>query len=87
LVSRSIRFSHANASAALPPHISALGRRLRQTAGRSGRPKRRQRLSAVSCAQRTPAGLPLGMPGMEEEIDGAMQQAPQPGRHFMNDAS
>ena len=30
--------------------------------------------------QRTPAGLPLGMPGMGEEIDGAVQQAPQPGR-------
>jgi hypothetical protein len=30
--------------------------------------------------QRTPAGLPSGIPGMEDEIDGAMQQAPQPGR-------
>ena len=28
-----------------------------------------------------PAGLPLGMPGMGDEMDGAMQQAPQPGRH------
>lgn len=27
-----------------------------------------------------PAGLPCGMPGMGDEIDGAMQQAPQPGR-------
>jgi len=25
----------------------------------------------------TPAGLPSGIPGMGEEIDGAMQQAPQ----------
>jgi hypothetical protein len=24
-----------------------------------------------------------GMPGMGEEIDGAMQQAPQPGRQFI----
>jgi hypothetical protein len=31
--------------------------------------------------QRTPAGLPCGMPGIGEEIDGAMQQAPQPRRH------
>jgi hypothetical protein len=58
-----------------------------QTAGRSGRPKRRQRFSAVSCAQRAPAGLPWGMPGIAEEIDGAMQQAPQPGRQFMNATS
>jgi hypothetical protein len=28
-----------------------------------------------------PAGLPCGMPGIGEEIDGAMQQAPQPLRH------
>ncbi len=28
--------------------------------------------------QRTPAGLPWGIPGIGEEIDGAMQQAPQP---------
>jgi hypothetical protein len=31
--------------------------------------------------------LPWGMPGMAEEIDGAMQQAPQPERQFMNDTS
>jgi hypothetical protein len=30
-----------------------------------------------------PAGLPLGMPGIGEVIDGAMQHAPQPGRHSM----
>lgn len=63
------------------PHISSEGRRLAQTAGRSGRPNRRQRLSGVSCTQRTPAGLPSGMPGIGDEIDGAIQQAPQPIRH------
>jgi len=31
----------------------------------------------------TPAGLPPGIPGIGEEIDGAMQQAPHRGRHFM----
>jgi oxygen-independent coproporphyrinogen-3 oxidase len=51
-----------------------------QTAGRSGRPNSAQRLSGVSWAQRTPAGLPPGMPGIGDEIDGAIQQAPQPGR-------
>lgn len=29
--------------------------------------------------QRTPAGFPLGMPGIGDEIEGAMQQAPQLG--------
>ena len=31
--------------------------------------------------QRTPAGFPSGIPGMTEEIEGAMQQAPHPVRH------
>jgi hypothetical protein len=31
-----------------------------------------------------PAGLPPGMPGMGLEIDGAIQQAPQPARQFMH---
>ena len=29
-----------------------------------------------------PAGLPLGMPGMGDEMDGAIQQAPQPSRQL-----
>lgn len=33
----------------------------------------------------TPAGLPSGIPGNALLIDGAMQQAPQPGRQFMSD--
>lgn len=48
-----------------------------QTAGRSGRPKIRQRSSSSSWMQRTPAGLPSGMPGIGLLIDGAMQQAAQ----------
>jgi len=32
-----------------------------------------------------PAGLPPGNPGKDEEIDMAIQQAPQSGRHSMND--
>ena len=47
----------------------------------------RQRLWASSCTQRTPAGLLMpsttGMPGMAELILGAMQQAPQPLRHWI----
>jgi hypothetical protein len=33
--------------------------------------------------QRTPAGLPFGMPGMALVIDGAVQQAPQCGRQII----
>jgi hypothetical protein len=60
--------------------MSGDGRKLWHTAGRSGLPKIMQRLASSNCRQRTPAGLPFGMPGMGEEMDGAMQQAPQPKR-------
>lgn len=73
--SRAIR--RVIASSFVWPHISKEGRNETQTAGRSGSPKTRQRPSLVSWTQRTPAGLPSGMPGMGEEIDGAMQQAAQ----------
>jgi hypothetical protein len=33
-----------------------------------------------------PAGLPPGRPGIDEEIDGAIQQAAQPGRHSWSDS-
>jgi hypothetical protein len=33
--------------------------------------------------QGTPAGLPFGMPGIGLEIEGAVQQAAQRGRHSM----
>jgi hypothetical protein len=33
--------------------------------------------------QGTPAGLPSGMPGIGDEIDGAMQQAEQALRQFI----
>ena len=78
-VLRSSAARYAIASALLWPHISVPGRKPLQTAGRSSIPKIRQRLSVVNWMQRTPAGLPPGMPGIGEEIDGAMQQAPQPG--------
>jgi hypothetical protein len=55
----------------------------RQTAGLSGLPKTRQRLSGLRCGQRTPAGFPSGMSGMGDEIDSAIQHAPQPILQFM----
>ena len=32
--------------------------------------------------QRTPAGLPLGMPGIGDVIEGAVQHAPHPARQL-----
>lgn len=32
---------------------------------------------------RSPAFFPLGIPGMGDDMEGAMQQAPQFSRHFM----
>ena len=53
------------------------GRKLTHTAGRSGLPNSAQRKSGNNCTQRTPAGFPRGIPGMADEMDGAMQHAPQ----------
>ena len=65
----------------LLPHISTLGCKLPQNAGRSGLPKIIQRFSLSSCMHRTPAGLPFGMPGMALLMDGAVQHAPQLSLH------
>ena len=77
-VSSSLR--KVNAAWRSVPHISIDGRSEAQNAGRSGLPNNLQRSDSSSCTQGTPAGLPVGMPGMGEVMDGAMQQAPQPGR-------
>ena len=79
-VSSSRRASLARAQSRLSPHISGSAPRDPQNAGRSGRPQRAQRKSARSCGQGTPAGFPRGRAGRTGEIEGAMQQAPQPGR-------
>jgi oxygen-independent coproporphyrinogen-3 oxidase len=44
----------------------------------------RHRLSSASWTHRAPAGFPFGIPGIGLEIDGAMQQAPQFSRQFMD---
>ena len=77
-VSISSRLSIASASSRFAPHMLSLGRRLAHTAGRPGWPKIAQRKSGNSCTHRSPARLPCGIPGIGEEIDGAMQHAPQP---------
>jgi hypothetical protein len=42
-----------------------------------------QRFSSVSWTHRTPAGFPFSMPGIGEDIEGAIQHAAQPMRHFI----
>ena len=86
-VSRSSWVRKRIACALDAPHISFDGINWEHTAGRSGWPKSWHRLSSSSCTHRTPAGLPCGMPGIGELIEGAMQQAPQPGRQFMDAAA
>jgi hypothetical protein len=56
-----------------------------QNAGRAGSPKIAHRISGNTCAHGIPAGLPCGMPGIGEVIDGAMQHAPQPVRQSMDE--
>ncbi|MDF9432391.1 hypothetical protein EM868_21780 [Cupriavidus gilardii] len=77
--------SQCSAASRDSPHISADGCRPPQKAGRSGRPNTAQRISGSNCAHGTPAGLPWGMPGRGEAIDGAIQQAPQSARQETSD--
>jgi hypothetical protein len=82
-VKSSSRISQARACtppSSTAPHISTEACSCPHTAGRSGCPKILQRSCSSSCTQGTPAGLPWGIPGMGEEMDGAVQQAAQPGR-------
>jgi len=85
-VSNSNAIKAASASSADAPHIASVGRRLTHTAGRSGLPNNAQRRSGNSWIQGIPAGLPPLIPGMGEEIEGAMQHAPQPLRQVMSEA-
>jgi hypothetical protein len=48
--------------------------------GRRGSPNSAQRKSGSNCTQGTPAALPSGIPGIGVVMEGAMQQAAQPGR-------
>src|SRR5574343_453682 len=73
-VSASRTLNQCNACSREVPHISSDGCRPAQHDGRSGRPKIVHRHSASRWAQGCPAGL------LRELIEGAMQQAPQPGR-------
>ncbi len=80
LVADSNRASHSSACSRVSPHISREGCNPAQKEGRSGEPNAMQRNSSSSCTHGTPAGLPCGMPGNGELMEGAMQQAAQWGR-------
>ena len=82
LVANSSAFRNAKACSRVSPHILCTGLKPIHTGGRSGFPKMRQLFSSLNCTHRMPAGLPLGMPGMGDEMDGAIQQAPQPSRQL-----
>ncbi|WP_245956758.1 hypothetical protein [Edaphovirga cremea] len=43
-------------------------------------------MASSNCTQRVLAGLPLGIPGMGLDIEGAMQQAPQSVRQSISSA-
>lgn len=73
--------SHCIACSRESQHISAEGFKPEQKVGRSGLSNSAQRLSSPSWIQLTPAGLPCGMPGKGEVMEGAMQHAPQSSRH------
>lgn len=66
------------------PHISREGFRLLHTLGLAGLPNSLHLLSSVSCMHLTPAGLPSGIPGILDEIEGAMQQAAHPSLHSIS---
>lgn len=65
-------------------HISGDGWSPAQTLGRRGEPKILQRCCASSWTQGVLAGLPLGIPGIGLEMEGAVQHAPQSGRQSIN---
>jgi len=79
--------NHRKACSRLSPHMSGAGFNDEHTSGRSGCPKIKLRSSTDNCTHRTAAVLLvpfiIGMPGIGDDIDGAMQHAPQPGREFI----
>ncbi len=82
-VACSSRVNQFMASSREAPHISAEGFSPPQKDGRCGWPNTLQRNPSSSCTHGTPAGLPFGMPGSGEVMEGAMQQAAQRGRQFI----
>ena len=80
LVSSSRRVRYSMASVRFFPHISSEGCSEEHTAGRAGSLKIRQRIFSSRCMHAVPAGFPSGMPGIGDDMEGAVQHAPQCGR-------
>lgn len=72
------------ASSFVSPHIHISGLNPLQTLGLSGFPKSSHARSLVKWGQRIIAGLPCGIAGNGELIDGNMQQAAHPLRHSID---
>ena len=77
-ISHSIVFC---ASSAEFPQISMSALNPLHTAGRFGSLKMPHFKSCVKCIHLTPPGLPSGIPGIGELIEGKIQHAPHPERH------
>jgi len=71
------------ASGLLLPQIQLEAVNFWQTSGKLGCPQMVQWFSLSKFTHLTPAGFPEGIPGRGLEIEGAIQQAPQPIRHSM----
>ena len=71
------------ASSRHSPQIKVSALKPPQTAGRPGELKIPQRKSSVKWIHFTPAGFPSGIPGIDDEMEGIIQQAPQPSLHFI----
>lgn len=72
------------ASFRLFPQTSCSALKPAQTDGRSGEWNMAHPYLSVRWIHLTPAGLPFGIPGIGEEIEGTMQQAPQLERHSIH---
>jgi hypothetical protein len=70
-----------NAISLVSPQISLSALKSLQTLGLALSVKILHLKSLRRCMHLSPAALPLGIPGMAELIDGAIQQAPQEGLH------
>jgi len=64
------------------PHIIGSKLKPSQTFGRNGESIIIHNKSSLKFTHLTPASLPFGIPGIGDDIDGAIQQAPQFGRHL-----
>ena len=65
------------------PQNSGSAMKAAHTAGLSSLPQIAHSYSSVRWIHLTPAGFPDGIPGMGDDIEGAMQHAPHPLLHFI----